>query len=162
MSLGRLARLAGYRNLSKGARRIACLEQTGGAMPELLLNVAEALGLDLMLVERLAKEDRQERLRAWEPWVSEPTPMHMVVRLMAAIYVRKSLPAEITTQEQAQAWACTFARLHRCRVCLVVSRRVSVWVNAEGEVEARSEARPHEPNMPFMQVEGRRFLLDFE
>jgi transcriptional regulator with XRE-family HTH domain len=162
LTLGRLARLVGYRNFNKGARRIACLEQTGMATPDLLVNVAEALDLDWTTVERLAEEDRQERLREWEAWVNEPVPMYMVVRLMAAIYVRNSLPAEITTQEQAQAWACTFARQHRLRVSLVLSRRWSVWIDAEGQVEARTEARPGEPNVPFMQVKGRRFLLDME
>src|SRR5262249_14007608 len=89
LTLGPVARLVGYQNINKGARRIASLEQTGGAMPDLLLSVGKALGLDLMPVERLAEEDRQERLRAWEAWVSEPVPMHLVVRLMAAIYSRR-------------------------------------------------------------------------
>jgi hypothetical protein len=162
LTLGRLARLAGYRNINKGARRIACLERTGKATPDLLVKVVEALGLNWTTVERLAEEDWQERLRAWEGWVSEPAPMHLVVRLMAAIYVRKSLPAEVTTQEQAEAWACGYARQHRWRVCLVLSRRLSVWIDAEGQVEARTEARPSEPNVPFMQVKGRRLLLDME
>jgi hypothetical protein len=43
---------------------------------------------------------------------------------------------------------------------LVVSRRWSVWIDADGQVEARTEARPGEPNMPLMQVKGRRFLLE--
>lgn len=161
-TLGRLARLVGYRNLNKGARRIACLERTGAATPDLLGKVADALHVDRTTVERLAEEDRLERLRAWEAWANEPTPMHMVVRLMAAVYARKALPAEVTTQEQAEAWANTFARSHQCRVCLVVSRRLSVWIDARGEVEARTEARPGQPNVPFMQVGGRRFLLGLE
>ena len=128
--------------------------------PDPLVNVAEALALDWTTVERLAEEDRQELLREWERWVSEPVPMYLVVRLMAAIYVRIGLPAEVTTPEQAEAWACGFAHQHRCRVCLVVSRRWSVWIDADGQVEARTEARPGEPNMPLMRVRGRRFLLE--
>jgi hypothetical protein len=163
LTLGRLARLVGYHNINKGARRIACLEKTGSTMPpDLLVKVVDALGLDWTLVERLAEEDRRERLRAWEAWVNEPTPMHLVVRLMAAVYARRELPAEVTTQEQAETWACTFARQHRCQVCLVLSRRWSVWIDADGQIQARTEARTGEPNMPFMQVKGRRFLLDLE
>jgi hypothetical protein len=162
LTLGQVARLVGYRNINKGARRIACLEQTGVARAALLANVAEALKLDWPTVERLAEEDRQERLRAWERWVSEPVPMYMVVRLMAAVYTKHTLPCGIETPVEAEAWACSFARQHRFRVCLVVSRRLSVWIDAEGQVEARSEARPGEPNVPFMQVKGRRFLLDME
>ena len=33
LTLGHLARLVGSRNLAKGARRIACLEQTGNPPP---------------------------------------------------------------------------------------------------------------------------------
>jgi len=79
---------------------------------------------------------------------------------MEAVYARRALPSEIETPVEAEAWACTFARQHRCRVCLVLSRRWSVWIDAQGEVEARTEAIPGEPNMPFMQVRGRRFLLE--
>jgi len=162
LTLGRLARMVGYRNLAKGARRIACLEQIGTATPDLLVNVVEALSLDWRTVERSAEEDRQERLRAWEAWVCQPTPMHLVVRLMAAVYARTALPPEVRTQEQAEAWACTFARSHQCRVCLVLSRRWSVWIGADGQVEARTEARPGEPNIPYMRVKGRGSLLNLE
>jgi hypothetical protein len=88
--------------------------------------------------------------------------MYLVVRLMAAIYVRKGLPAEVTTPEQAEAWPCGFAHRHRCWVCLVVSRRLSIWIDGQGEIEARTEAVPGQPNMPFIEVRGRRFLLEME
>jgi hypothetical protein len=156
-----MARLVGYRNLAKGARRLSCLEQTGMATPNLLVNVVEGLGLNWAMVERLAEEDRQERLREWEAWVNEPVPMCLVIRLMAAVYARRALPAEVTAQEEAEVWACDFARQHRCRVCLVLSRRSSVWIDAQGQVEARAEATPGQPNQPWMQVKGRRFLLEW-
>jgi hypothetical protein len=44
----------------------------------------------------------------------------------------------------------------------VLSRRWSVWIAADVQVEVRTEARLHEPNMPFMEVKGRRFLLKME
>jgi hypothetical protein len=160
LTLGQLASLVGYRNLNRGARRIICLEQSGTARPDLMAHVAEALALDRAVVERLAYEDRQERLRAWEAWVNEPVPMFLVVRLIAAVYVRKGLPLEVMTKEDAETWACNFARQHRCCVCLVVSRRWSVWIDADGQIQARTEARPGEPNMPLMRVQGRRFLLE--
>jgi hypothetical protein len=162
LTLGRLARLVGYRNLAKGARRIACLEQSGTATTDLLVNVVNALDIDWPTVERLAQADHQERLREWEAWVGAPTPMHLVVRLMAAVYTRTPLPPEVMTPDEAEAWACEFARQHRCRVCLVLSRRWSVWIDAEGDIEARTEARPGEPNVPYMQVKSRGFLLNLE
>jgi transcriptional regulator with XRE-family HTH domain len=157
LSLGELARLVGYRNINKGIRRITALERTGMTKPDLLVNVAEALNLDWEMVLDMAEGDRQERLREWESWANKPQPMCMVVRMMAAVYARKALPEGITTPEQAEAWACEFAREHRWRVCLVVSRRLSVWIDAFGLVEARTEARPDQPNVP---VAGLRFLLE--
>jgi len=160
LSLGQLAWMVGYRNIAKGARRITCLEQTGLAKADLVVNFGEALNLDWMMVERLAKEDREAYLREWEAWASQPVPMCLVVRLMATVYSRKTLPARVTTPEQAEAWACEFARQNHWRVCLVVSRRQSVWINCSGQVVARTEATPDCPNMPFMAVGGRRFLLE--
>jgi hypothetical protein len=116
LTLGQLAHMVGYRNIAKGARRILALERTGTGKPDLMVNVAEALNLDWAVVEGLADEDHQERLREWERWVSEPVPMCLVVRLMAAVYSRMGLPAWVTTPEQAESWACGFARQHRWRV----------------------------------------------
>jgi len=160
LSLGQLASLVGYRNIAKGARRLTSLEQSGTGKSDLLVNIASALNLDWMTVESLAEEDRQQRLCEWEAWVNEPVPMELIVRVMAAVYARHSLPAEVTTPEQAEAWACEFARDQRRQVCLILSRRHSVWIDAEGQVYSRTEATPGEPNSPFMTVKGRRFLLD--
>jgi len=75
--------------------------------------------MDRATVERLADEDRQERPREWEAWVSAPTPMHLAVLLIAAVYARRTLPPGIETPVEAEAWACGFARQLRCRVCSV-------------------------------------------
>ena len=37
-----------------------------------------------------------------------------------------------------------------------------VYRDADGQVEARTAARPGEPNQPWMLVRGRRFLLSLE
>jgi hypothetical protein len=74
--------------------------------------------LDWTTLERLAGQDRQDRLREWERWASEPVPMYLVIRLMAAVYARRTLPSEIETHVEAEAWACDIARQARCRVCL--------------------------------------------
>lgn len=160
LSLGQLARQIGYRNLTKGIRRITCLERTGLGKNDLVVNVVDALDLDWDTVERLAEADHLERLREWERWVNEPVPMCLVVRMMAAVYARHTLPVEITNVEEAEAWACEFARKHCCRVCLIVSRRLSVRIDSQGRVEARAEATPDALNVPFMEVKGRRFLLE--
>jgi len=88
--------------------------------------------------------------------------MKMVVRLMAAVYSNCPIPSEITTPEEAEKYACAMARLRRMQICLVLSRRKSVWIGADGVVERRTEATPFgAPNLPWMQLKGgRKFLLN--
>jgi transcriptional regulator with XRE-family HTH domain len=108
LGLGQLARLLGYRNVSKGSNRIARFERGGAVTEDLLLRLAEALGIDLATVEGLLEEDRQERLREWEAWVNEPVPMRLIVRYMPAVYGRVALPEGVTTPEQAEWYACAY------------------------------------------------------
>jgi transcriptional regulator with XRE-family HTH domain len=163
LSLGQFARLVGYRNVSKGANRIARFEREGMVTDDLLAALAETLGIDLDTVESLIEQDRQEQLRAWEAWVNEPVPMELIVRYMPAVYGKVPLPVDITTPEQAEAFACKYARQYSRKVCLALSRRHSVWIDAEGEVYARTEATPDDPNVPFMRLKGikKKFLMRF-
>ena len=162
LSRGQLARLVGYRNISKGANRIARFEREGIVTDDLLVALADALGIDLPTVERLIEQDRQEHLQAWEAWVSQIVPIQLVVRYMAAVYGSVKKPGDITTPEQAEAFACEYARKHRLRVCLILNRRQSAWIDEQGSVYARTEATPDKPNMPWMQLRGdkRRFLFE--
>jgi hypothetical protein len=126
-----MARMLDYRNVNKGSRCILRLEREGAISATLLLKLAEALAIDLP------------------------------PRLMPAVYARRALPAEVTTHEQAEAWACEYARQQRLRVCLVLSRRHSVWIDALGVVESRTESTPGERNTPWMKLQGnkRKFLF---
>jgi transcriptional regulator with XRE-family HTH domain len=164
LSLGQIARMVGYRNVSKGANRIARFERDGIVNELLLIHLAEALEIDLPTVEDLMEQDRQEYLRAWEAWVNQPVPMCLVVKYLPAVYGSKELPEGVKTPEDAEKYACDYARRNRRQVCLAVSRRLSVWVNKEGEVEARTEATPEQPNMPYMRLRGSngRFLWSFK
>jgi transcriptional regulator with XRE-family HTH domain len=163
LSLGELARLLGYKNVSKGANRISRFEREGAVSEDLLLQLAEALGIDLPTVEGLLEKDRREYLQQWEEWVNEPLPMRLIVRYMPAVYGTVALPAGVTTPERAEAFACAYAREHGRRVCLALSRRLSVWINGEGRVEARTEATPDTPNTPSMRLRGsgKGFLFGF-
>jgi hypothetical protein len=159
LSLGQLARLVGYRNVSKGSNKIVRLEREGVVTDELLARLAEAMHIEFGTVEQLIEQDRQEYQRAWERWVNEPVPMQVIVKYIPAVYGKVALPESVTTPEQAEAFACAYAREHKRQVCLAVSRRLSIWIDKEGIVYARTEAKPFQPNMPFMEIKGRRFLL---
>jgi transcriptional regulator with XRE-family HTH domain len=161
LSLGQLARLVGYRNVSKGADKIVRLERQGQVTEELLARLAETLRIDLPTVEDLIDRDHQERLREWEAWVSQPVPMRLIVKYIPGVYGTVQLPEEITTPEQAEAFACAYAKEYRRQVCLAVSRRLSIWIDREGQVYARTEATPGCPNTPLMRLRGtgRTFLF---
>ena len=161
LSRGDLSRLVGYKNIGKGANRIFQFEREGIIDDELLVKIAAALKIDWATVEELAQRDRQEHVEAWTKWADEPVPMKMIVRIMATIYSTCPIPEEITTHEEAERYACAVARLRHMRVCLVLNRRTSVWIAADGVVERRTEATPFgEPNLPWMALKGgRKFLL---
>jgi transcriptional regulator with XRE-family HTH domain len=163
LTLGQVARMVSYSNVSKGSNKIVHFEREGDITEELLARLAEALHIDLPAVDRLIEQDRQEYLRAWEAWVSQPAPMELVVKIIPAVYATMPLPETVTTPEQGEAFACEYAKEHRRQVCLAVSRRLSVWIDKEGQVYARTEARPDSPNTPFMRLRSssRRFLLGF-
>jgi hypothetical protein len=160
LSLGQVARLVGYRNLSKGSRRIAAIENSGRGDAVLLGEVLVALGIHPATAADLAEQDRQERRRVWDEWADQPVPMRMIVRIMAAMYSEQALPAGVETPEQAETYARNFAKAHRLKVCLALSRRLSVWIDESGEVIARTEAKPDEDNEPWMEIGGKRFLLN--
>jgi hypothetical protein len=125
--------------------------------------LAEALGIDWLVVLDLMERDRQAYLAEWEAWANQPVPMELIARIMPAVYSKVPLPAEVTAQEAAEAYAREFAQQHRWRCCLVVSRRLSVWIGRHGEIEARTEAQPGEPNAPGMTLKAskRPFLFGF-
>ena len=164
LTFGDLARLVGYKNIAKGANRIVRFEREGIVDDELLIKIAKALAIDWATVEELADQDRQEHIEAWTKWADEPVPMRLVIRWMAAIYSERLLPEEITTPEAAEEFACEQARQLKRQLCLVLSRRKSVWITEEGVILSRTEATPFGgPNEPWMQLKGgRKFLLNFE
>ena len=153
-----MARRLGYINLSKGCRRISAVEDGGSATPpDLPSKIVEILGIPDDTVKILLRKDFED----FQSWLNESVPMRMVIRLMAAVYSPHSLPASITTAEEAEAYARQFAKERRFKVCLILSRRVSIWIDNDGSIIARTEAEPGLPNAPFMQIGSKKFLLDF-
>lgn len=156
LSLGGAARRLGYLNLNKGARRIQELEADGTCTADLLERLVRVFDVDRAVVQALLDRDRGEDLQEWEQWANEPVPMRLVIRYIPAVYGERRLPPEITTPEQAIAYGQEVARTMRLRVCVELSRRVSVYIDETGaasEVEATPERDPR----PFMQVGKERF-----
>ena len=157
ISVSAMALRLGYAN-NKGRRRVQTVEDGGPAKPpDLPSRIVEILGISDETVRQLLKADYED----FQSYLNEPVPMRMVVRLMCAVYSPHSLPASITTAEEAEAYARQFAKERRFKVCLILSRRVSIWIDNDGSIIARTEAEPGLPNAPFMQIGSKKFLLDF-
>ena len=155
LRFGQLARQCGYKNISKGSRKIQEFEQGGSIQEDLLLKLADALGIDGATVASLIDEDR----RLWNHWANEPVRPYIVLRLMAAIYSTVPIPDDIQTAAEAEAYASALSKERHMRCCLVLSRRISVWFREDGSVEHVTETMPGQPNSPYMQIGGKNCLL---
>ena len=163
LRLGDLALRVGYersgRSRAHGCNRLNRFETTGRITEAMLAKVASVLDIPKTKIDELRQEDLRERAR----WLNEPIRPHMVVRLMAAVYCPVALPDGIESVEDAERYASEFARERRVQVCLVLSRRISVYFNADGSKASVSEATPDdEPNHPYMVVGGKKCLMTFE
>ncbi len=155
ISLGPLAEMIGYRNRNKGCRLIVNFEREGIVTDDLLKKLIDALEVDPQGMIQAMEKDKAE----WEAWVSEPVPMQMIVRLVAAVYCPHPLPVEIATPEQAEAYAKKFAEEKRLRVCLALNRRESVWISEDGEIVGRTIAKQGFLNIPYTTLGGQRKFL---
>ena len=152
LRLGEVARTLGYRNVSKGARRVDTFETTGDIKEHLFKKLAAVLEIDEKTVNGLLQED----LADWLKWANEPIKPYLVVRLMPAFYTQGELPDEVRSVEDAERYAGEFAKERRLQVCLVLSRRVSVYFDDDGSFRYASEAVPGGgPNEPCMRIGGR-------
>ena len=152
LTLGQLAKLLGYTNIGKGARRAHELETTGKAPGDLLVKIMGVLNLDPAIVGQPAAEDHEEFLRQWNEWADVPIRRYLVAKVIPGIYRRVELPGDVLTPDAAEAFATGYARDHGYPVCLVVTRRMSVWFSSDGSVITRTETRPGEVNEPYVTL----------
>lgn len=157
LTLGQLARLLGYRNLSKGSNRISSFEAGGKVHPDLLGKLAGVLEVTPDEIRRLAAED----YRDWLAWANEPIRPYVVLRLLACVYQRIELPDEAMDPEAAQQFAAGLARDRKRMVFLIMSRRLSIGFDATGTAYSRTEATPDMPCEPYAVIGGRRCQFDF-
>jgi hypothetical protein len=160
LRLSEVALRVGYRrtnrSLSHGCNKLHRFETTGNINSQLFTKLMAALDIDQATVNALSQKDLED----WLAWANEPIKPYLVVRLMAAVYSRVEVPDEVVSVEEAERYASGFAKEHRLRVCLVLSRRVSVYYDANGSFEFASEAVPNGgPNQPYTKIGGRRCLM---
>ncbi|MGO8878458.1 MAG: hypothetical protein ACLQMS_02960 [Desulfomonilaceae bacterium] len=155
LNFGQLAELSGYRNRSKWANKICNLEREGVGTDELVARVIQALEIDHQEVRDAIQKD----YAIWEKWADEPVPMQMLLRYTGVIIVIHHMPQEITSREAAIEYAQNYAKENGIRVCLVLSRRESAWIAADGHMFI-SQTTPGVPNIPYASVGGKNFLFN--
>ena len=154
---GDVARRCGYKNVTKGCNRLQKFEDGCEIDGELFQKLATVLDISDADIARCIAADKAD----WERWADEPIEPYLVLRLMAAVYSPKSIPPNIhADQEAMKQFASDFAKEKRLRVCLVLSRRLRVWFDREGGVERTTEDSFDESYGPYMQVCGKKFLLN--
>lgn len=155
LNFGQLAELSGYKNRSKWAIKICNLEREGAGDDEMVSKVIQALEIDHEEVQEAIQND----YAIWEQWADEPVPMQMLIRITGVIILIHDMPPEITSRETAIKYAQNYAKENGLRVCLVLSRRESVWIAADGR-SFISQTTPGRPNVPYASVGGKKFLLN--
>jgi hypothetical protein len=157
-----VARLLGYSNLSRGSRRHCGVEQGRWVNRDFLRRLLGVLRIEPQIVRELIDRDRQEYVNAWNKWADEPIPMQAVVRCIPGLMAGIKMPDEVTTAEQAVAWAVATARRLHKKVIIVASRRVSYTIHEDGRVDGPFIATPDHDVLPSMSVGNKRFLFTLD
>ena len=152
LNTAELARLIGYKNVSKGMNRIVDLERENIIIPEVLVKIVNALNLDHSYVNSLVEKDRDEEKKEFEKWLSEPIKMYYVVRVIPAIYVSYDLPSYINSEDKAVKFVANIAREKHKKCCLVLSRKEKIFFDEDGQIEVKFETKYGDEDYPYMRV----------
>ena len=144
-----LARRLGYRNLNKGARRVERLERTGIEAPVFIEELVAALGCDQGQVADLTARDDVARRLAFEGWLNVPQPLALY-RNAVGLAIGAAIPDGLT-EEEAIAYAINLQRKEGLRMCLVLDRRRSIWIEEDG-ARHMTQTTMDRPNAPFNTV----------
>lgn len=155
--LGPLARLCGYRNVSKGARRIDNFETWGEIHETLLTKLAAALGIDSGTITRLIEQDRQRYLQEWTTWIDTPIRPVLILGHIGGFGWTEPVP-EGMTRDAAEAYAAGKAKEMDRPIVLVLSRRLSIWFDGHGNRTSVKGAKPGET--PYLRFGRRKATFD--
>ena len=154
LNFPQLAEMAGYKNTIEWANKICNFEREGVGGDDMIGRILEALKVDPVEVRLAVEKDTEE----WETWADETIPMQMIVHYFGAIIHIHKMPDEASSsREAAIKYGRLYAIMRKVRVCLIVSRRESVWISTEGETRI-SLTRPGVPNFPYASIGGKKFI----
>jgi hypothetical protein len=143
--------------LNKDTNRIQRFESGGKVAPDLFAVLATILEVIPEEVRQSLASDYEE----WLLWANVPIRPYIVIRLMAVVYSRIQLPDDALSSEAAKDYAARLARESKRMVWLVLSRRVSIRFDANGEADLPAEATPEMSCVPYAIIGGKRVHFDF-
>jgi transcriptional regulator with XRE-family HTH domain len=162
LSRNEVVRRLGYTNLNRGSRRLCNVEEGRWINLDFLRRLMGVLQVEPQVVQELIDRDRQEYVAAWNRWADEPIPMQAVVRCIPGFMAGIKMPDDVTTPEQAVAWAVETAKRVHKKIIVVASRRVSYTIHEDGRLDGPFIATPDNDVMPYMSVGRTRFLFSFD
>lgn len=142
LTAGQLAAKIGYKNINKGIRRIAAVEN-GKTEPELTakimahLEVTEEDRAQCLSQEPLLRKQLIEKLPEFQPV--------LVWRAMACVYVPVKLPENITARQDMLAYAAELAKTRRSNCCLKLDYDLRYWINKNGEISKADNRMENTP-----------------
>jgi hypothetical protein len=160
IGLAQLAKMIGYKNVSKGSRRIDQFERWSVIHEDLLRKLAAALDIDNQTVARLIEQDRQRYVREWNEWVNTPIRPTIVLGHIGGIGWTEPLPEGIT-REAAEEYTATVAKEKNKPILLVMSRRLSIQFDRNGNRTSVNETKPGEVNVPYLVFGRRKAIFNF-
>jgi hypothetical protein len=95
------------------------------------VKLAAALEIDHGTVAALIQADRKLYLENWNRWADVPIRPSLILGHIGGFCWGEPIP-EGLTREAAEQHASTVAKDMKRRVCLVLSRRLSIWFDPEG------------------------------
>ncbi len=155
LSHQKLARLCGYQNLTKGARRIQDFERTGQVHAELLNSMTRVLQVDPHKVQSLRVQDDQEA----QAQQDRPFTPRVIVRLMPAVYVPWNIEEPITSRVAAASYCRELAQTMQKRVALLWSHQTTIFFDERGRAFSVSRQDHTRKPIPRLNVGGDNLLL---
>ena len=155
-----VARRLGYKNLTKGSRRLTDLEEGRQVHKDFLVRLMSLFEIEPLVVQELIERDRQDFIVAWNKWADEPIPISVTIRLIPGFFGGTNLPEAVKTEEQAIAFGVETATRMKKKVFVVISRRKSrSTIHEDGRVDGPIRwSTPEHSATPYMSLGKSKFL----
>ena len=129
LSVADVVKMLGYKNISKGMRRINAFEEAGFIHAVLLAKLAKVLGIDDRTVNLIVFKD----YKSWLVLMNMPIVPRLFRRALYGGGVVE-VPRRFQSAETSERYASHFAMRCGTDVCLMMCPRVKLWFGSDGSL----------------------------